>query len=639
MAQTQTDKAQTVPSKSLMTAGPTLHYSHANVRIFTLVVNIFYLLTCVLWSKLFTDSWFSFNFAADSLSNLWQLGQYVLSPISIFEYAWHIAVLGLVMGLLAAVPPLVSQLFSFVYCLPMILFLALFARMPAFALCVLFSCFLIATRPLRFRSRIVSFALCIAPQILYWAIFGGSHSLDPLMWGFSFAPWIFAWLVSLFIAGEVLLASHYTRYRPGMISLFTALTLLLAFSIFQYKIGFDELAYQRYIVKNNPETVPQFHDHSITEAINQTIRNPVTAAYLTKGFYPRDPVVLRSELKKEIVLQLSYGRWPAWLIVPEELDFQSRREYLFRQYENYIQGHFGGRRMPIALYYKALLADFTPDQALLEEKELLRFHNDYPGDASSLVWYNLNAGYPDSPESIEARLRLAIRYAGSNNLEYARQLVKEALDMIPAKLQALAVNKDNRPSYFTAFTSPLSSALTPFKLADLEFRLSEFRELIGDQNLIVGDDASRLRLADFVLINPYARDYRARLGDFMQKLKGGDPLIDNVSLAIARLIKDPHERAARLKAISEQFPASDGGIQALYELGRLKVNLWKDAPEGDAEKKLQFLADSRATLTKFVQLYPASTWAQRARNLLRDLPSIESTEAEIRPSAAPARPK
>jgi len=636
MAQTQNDRTSAVPSKSLMTAGPTLHYSHTNVRTFALVITVFYLLACLLWSKLFTDSWLVLTFTSNGLSSLWRLGEYVLSPISIFQYPWQIVVLGLLMGMLASIPPLVSQLFSFIYCLPLIFCLALFAHMPAFAMCVLFSSFLIALRPLRFRSRIVSFALCITPQMFYWAIFGGTRGADPLVWGFSFAPWIFAWLVSLFVAGEILLVGHYTRYRPGMISVFAALTLLLAFCVFQLQIGFDELAYQRYIVKNNPENAVQFHDHSITPAIDETLRNPITAAYFTQGFWPRDPKSLRAELKEDIVLQLSYGRWPHWLIVPEELDFPACRDYLSEQYEEYTAGHTGGRRMPIALYYSAILADLTPDLTLVQSEEMLRFHSDHPSDASSLIWYTLNAGYPKSPESIEARLRLAIRYAGSNNLEYARQLVSEALAMIPSTQELLTPDKDSPPSYFTAFTPPLSSAFTPFKLADLEFRLRRFGELISEGNVVPGDDASRLRLADFVTMSPYALGYRARLDELAQRLKPGDPLLDNVTLALTSFIKDPCERAIRFQTVVDQYPESDGGIQALYELGRLKVSLWKDTADSDAENKLQLLADSRATLTRFVQLFPNSIWAERARALLDDLPSIESTEATVRPSA-PAR--
>ena len=634
MAQAQNDRPQAAPPKSLMTAGPTLHYSHANVRTFFIAVNIFYFLTCVLWSKLFADSWFTLTFARNGLSSLWLLGQYVRSPISIFEYPWQIVVLGLVMGIMAAVPPLVSQLFSFIYCLPLLASLALFAHLPAFALCVLVGCFLIASRPLRFRSRIISFALCVTPQMLYWAAFGGSRNVDPLIWGFSFAPWIFAWLVALVIAGEVLLVGHFTRYRPGMISLFSALTLLLAFGIFQYQIGLDELAYQRYVVKNNPENIIQFHDHSITEAIDETIRNPATAAYLAQ-FYSSDPDIRRREIKDEVILQLSYGRWPPWMILTDEIDFTSRRQYLFQQYENYISDHDRGRRMPIALYYKAILTDLTPDLASVEENEVLRFRSDYSSDTSSIVWYELNRKYPDSPESIEARLRLAIRYAGSNNLEYARQLLAEAIDMVPAAMQRLTATRDEPSSYFTAFTPTASSALTPVKLAELEFRLKRFRDLISEQNVIAGDTASRLRLADFVLINPYAHDYKKQLDVFAQRLKSHDPLMDNVLLAQALLIKDFYERSLRLQAIVEGHPNTDGGIAAMYELGRIQVRLWKDAPDSDPDRKLQMLADSRATLTRFVQLYPNSIWIERARNLLRDLPSIESTEAAVRPVPTP----
>jgi hypothetical protein len=294
--------------------------------------------------------------------------------------------------------------------------------------------------------------------------------------------------------------------------------------------------------------------------------------------------------------------------------------------------------MPIALYYKALLTDFVPDLALIQEKEILRFHSDYPTDASGPTWYALNAAYPASPESIEARLRLAIRYAGTNNIEYARRLVKDALDMIPCAAQGMAVAKDTRASYLTVFAPPPASALTPFKLSDLEFRLRRFQDLISEQNLIPGDDGSRLRLADFVLMNPYARDYKERLDALARKIKPSDPLADNVALALAVQVADPCDRARRLKEIAESHPDSDGGTEAMYELGRLKVSIWRETPAAEAEKKLEMLADSRATLMKFIQLYGGSVLAERARTLLQDLPSLESAEAELRPSSA-AKPK
>ncbi|GAH70842.1 unnamed protein product, partial [marine sediment metagenome] len=50
--------------------------------------------------------------------------------------------------------------------------------------------------------------------------------------------------------------------------------------MFEVTIGFDELDYQLYVAKNNPELVSEFHDHSITEALDKTTRDPIKRKYL-----------------------------------------------------------------------------------------------------------------------------------------------------------------------------------------------------------------------------------------------------------------------------------------------------------------------------------------------------------------------
>ena len=74
---------------------------------------------------------------------------------SIFEYPWQIVVLGLLMGILAVVPILISQLMSFGHSIIFILAVFFLASLPGFALTLLVSCFAVACRPLRFRSRII----------------------------------------------------------------------------------------------------------------------------------------------------------------------------------------------------------------------------------------------------------------------------------------------------------------------------------------------------------------------------------------------------------------------------------------------------------------------------------------------------
>ena len=166
-----------VASKSFMAFGPTLHYSHENVLRCWLLAFVTFSVSCLFWSKMLTGAFWSINLHSPTSSGFWRLGQSIITGtsrgVSIFEYPWQILVLGLLMGIIAFVPVLVSQLMSFSYSFPFILAVFFLADMPGFAVCILVSCVAAACRPLRFRSRIIAVALCTAPQLLYWGYFGG----------------------------------------------------------------------------------------------------------------------------------------------------------------------------------------------------------------------------------------------------------------------------------------------------------------------------------------------------------------------------------------------------------------------------------------------------------------------------------
>ncbi|MFZ0034676.1 MAG: hypothetical protein WAK60_06790, partial [Sedimentisphaerales bacterium] len=289
----ETEKTLIVASKSFMAVGPTLHYSHENVQRCWLLTLAVFGASASFWSKVLTGSFWSFSFQSVTSPKLWYLGQSV-SGLSIYEYPWQILVLGLLMGILAIVPVLISQLMSFRYSLPFILLVFFGANLPAFAVCLLVSCFAVACRPLRFRSRFVSIVLCTAPQLAFWAYFGFTRGVEPLKWGFSFTPWICAWLIGIGIAGLVLGIGHFMRYRPGLVWVVTCAFLLLAIATFEIRIGFDELDYQLYVAKNNPEQAIELHDHSIREALDEMITNPSARVkrYIESSFYPTEPILL-----------------------------------------------------------------------------------------------------------------------------------------------------------------------------------------------------------------------------------------------------------------------------------------------------------------------------------------------------------
>jgi hypothetical protein len=502
----------------------------------------------------------------------------------------------------------------------MILAVLFLSDLPAFAVSLLISCIAVACRPLRFRSRITSIALCMLPQLIYWGIFGGARNVEPIKWGFSFTPWIGAWLIGLGVAGAVLGIGHFSRYRPGLI--WSAITILLVLAVITFRlwIGFDELDYQLYIARNNPEQVAEFHDHSITKAIDRAIKNPAVAKYLGGFFYPTEPIALRKELKDEIQAQLVHDRWPTWFVVPPELRYQEKREWLLEQYDLFINRRPKSKRMPIALYYKALLTEYSPDYRLLDERETLHFYSDYPFDRSRAVWFQLYTGFANSPESLEARWRIAMQWAGQARFDEAQAIIAEASNLLETRLKLLAGDQPAEDSIFSMFRPPLDSAMTVSKLMELQRKLSQLRTLIGPDNYTAKPDSVK-RLARFVTLNQNSPDYAGQLDELLSEMGKNDPLRDNVLLAQIKLIPDEQLLAEKLAEMHTQHYRTDGGMQALYELSLLRIHFWQQQDPANAEQKKKYLADARATLTEFLRMYPNSFPAEQVKKNLASLPA------------------
>jgi hypothetical protein len=623
-------------SRSFLAVGPTLHYSHRNVQFYWVLAAFMFSLACLFWSRVETGRFWSFDFASQTIPDFHDLGRSTVTGVSIFEYPWQIIVLGLLMGIMAVVPVLVAQLMSFGHSFIFVLAVFFLANLPGMAVFLIASCFAAAARPLRFRSRIIAIALCMAPQLIYWAAFGAARGAAPLEWGFSFAPWIWAWLTGMTIAGLVLGLGHYTRYKPGLIWTFTTTTLLLALIIFQWKVGFDELDYQLHVARNNPEGIPAFRDHSIREALDRTITDPGEKEYRSAFLYPTEPIPLREKMKREIQSYLSSRdeQWPIWFIVSDELQYLDEKEWLNGQYDQFIspprprwmpatlhqrivERRSRSQRMPIGLYYKAILNEYSPDVHRIWQDEVLHFYSDYPGDVSLRIWFRLYSSFPRSPESAEARWRLAKRLAGQKELQKARALLTEAEAMIPEQLAFHEKTQSaTNDSLFSAFRPPAATVMTPAKLRELQGRVYELQMLIGDDNLKGGEGALE-RLARFVMLNPHSLEYEQQLDALLAQTGEKDGLRDNLLLAKAKLIADSQRRAERLSDLSREYQNTDGGMQALYELTLLYIRLYQEEP------KKENLVQATNMLTSFVSLYPDNFYATQAKKTLAGLPKPE----------------
>jgi hypothetical protein len=349
--------------------------------------------------------------------------------------------------------------------------------------------------------------------------------------------------------------------------------------------------------------------------------------------YPTEPIPLREELKREIQIELIEDRWPSWLILSDDLLYQDKRDWLSAEYDRFLHPprprwmpaavyqeivarRNRSSRMPIALYFKALLYEYSPDLRRIQQDETLHFYSDYPQERASRLWFRLYNEFGRSPESAEARWRGARQLAGQKELQRAAGLLDEAdalsREQLAIREKAEAATGD---SLFSAFQPPADTVMTSQKLRDLRRRIHELRSLIGEENL-AGPDGAIDRLAAYIQLNPHSLDYERQLDVLLAKLGEKDPLRDNLLLEKAKLIADDQRRAERLGELSREFQNTDGGMQALYELSRLTLRLYQRDP------RKENLVQATNMLTSFRDLYPESFYTPQVKKNLDELAAI-----------------
>jgi hypothetical protein len=278
--------------------------------------------------------------------------------------------------------------------------------------------------------------------------------------------------------------------------------------------------------------------------------------------------------------------------------------------------------MPIALYYKAFLREYSPDIAVLGQKETLHFYSDYPHGRSRRIWYRLYREFSNSPESLEARWRIAKHWAGQGRFERADKLLTEAQTIAAERLKLLEKEQKQGETILGSFRPPADSVMTAFKLAELQRRLNELRHLISPENR-TDKPGTEERLAKFAMLNPHNRDYARDIEALLEQMGDKDRLRDNVLLAQAKLVADEQLRAEKLSGLHKKYQKSDGGMQALYELGLLKRRQWSQQDESNLELKKKLLTETRTILTSFISLYPDSFCTEQVKKNLADLPTVD----------------
>jgi hypothetical protein len=382
--------------------------------------------------------------------------------------------------------------------------------------------------------------------------------------------------------------------------------------------------------------VSVFHDHSLRESLDQVIRDEKD--YLDKSpFYPGDAIEQRKILKQEILIQVGYGTWPRWFEPSEQLNYQEKTVWLNLQYDQFIQPaqswwmpsflykqvlkrRSTSRRMAVTLYYKALLSEYNPNIDLLKEKEVLHFYNDYPFRRSWQIWYTLYKNFSRSPESLEARWRIAWHWAAQGDFSRAQELLRDTEKLLTQRIEALARENSEADTIFRLFHPPAESIMTRVKLDELLYRANRLQMLISPENRTEGAP-SAARLAQFIDLDPHVMGYPRKLSALLEQVGETDGLRDNVLLAQAKSTPDELQREKKLTALHHNYQNSDAGVEALYELGLLRIRLYQ--AQSDANKKKGLLTEARNTLASFLELYADTPYADQVYRNLTTLPDVQ----------------
>ena len=399
----------------------------------------------------------------------------------------------------------------------------------------------------------------------------------------------------------------------------------ITFGVFQRHIGFAELDYYRYIAGNDPADAVELQDQSIAGVLDKVLADVSLRSRLEGQFFQfNDSAELRLKLKENIQDMLTCSnRWPGWFQneLPDRLNYRIKRAALKADYKKFTKRWDDDeKRMPTVMYFQVLLSEIQPDVRDIVDQEMLRFYSNYPFADNNLNWRELFERFPDSPESLEARWRIAMNEAGKGHFDKADEYCQTAQVMMDKVLGELSASgPDESGSIFAAFKQPTTTIMTPFKLDDLQIRFRKLQSLISKENR-GDDDDSRRRLAEFLMLNSHdERRYATGLDGLLEGMSQEDGLRDNLLLAKAMLVDDVHRRLQLLKELATQYPQRDAGIQAQYERGMANIQLWKNPASSEEEKK-QLLIDSRAILSDFIERHPECPFSKKASEMLQALP-------------------
>jgi len=525
------------------------------------------------------------------------LTDFMLYPISVEQTPIHGVVIGLLVAAIVAVPISVAILYGFSSALPFLAAVLVFAHMPWMAITLLGSCLLASVRPFRMSFRYGSALVGMLPVLVYLYLATRAPA-DTLTAGISpeerllqVAPWLLAILAACTMLALVIFIARLVKYRPGAVAPVIAVMFATPAVLFYRYVGMDELTYRVLESRYGPRAECFTPVQDATEQIRE---------YFHRRTQPgADP-----EAQRAVLLAL-------WSASPEQQraikhrvsndllkELLRDRQAAYEECREFILDYPASRFVPCVLFMQARALDTRLDELKLvgagAQREL---YTDFPHVQSEPVWSNLLTQYPQSPLAVAARLRVA-------QLRLRRGAVDEALAVLTPVAPPAGPGTQPAPRPLLHMGPPEASL--KFEPDPYLFEARRLRELI----LANRDDPryGAAPLQALAALDPHRPGYGDQLAHLADQYRDG-LLYDTLVVRWASDTHDREQRAARLLACIERFPAGDALPEAMFQLAELEMHAFG----ADESRRTAGLARLRDLAARFGQ----TCWGQLAAERLR----------------------
>jgi len=469
-----------------------------------------------------TGRWWDFSLSGHREALVVPLSEILVRPPSIFSHPWMIAVTGLVLGVIAFVPTMLAVLYRQWVSLLFVAAVAVFGHAPLLAACLALGCVVAGRTRLRSDLPFLALMAGLAASVTLYVILyllvlppAAPRVLLPFQRPVFYLPIVVA-LVSVVLAGAAVLGlARLTKHRPGVI--WPVLLVLLAAPgwLFWEKVGPAELDY----------------------------------ALIAERVGPGGVLFRAEDLGPP-------ARAPA--------ELTERREALTAQCRAFLDRHRRSGRGEAVKWILATIEDIEVDRSAPVGEVRLIYTG--PSRQSEARWRRLVQQYPDGPQALVGRFRLAVLALRDGRVTEGSRYLTTVQTLLAGHLQ----RRSGRPE-----RSLWQRVFTPMRsLPGDEYYRSVLIDVdrivwLMERNGVTAPDASAETVqafADYMSCWPFLHVAPQRL----EELAAGHaktPLADNFRLRAAMAIRDEFARAQALSEIADGL--GDAAIIANYELGLL----------------------------------------------------------------------